>query len=68
VAGAFNEKVGMMEKPLLLIPTEPEKVEMLCVLSVCWAELPMLRMLSIYYNKIVPNARTAIRALGTIIQ
>jgi len=34
VAGLFNEKVGTIEKPLLVIPTEPEKVEILCVLSV----------------------------------
>lgn len=33
VAGLFKEKVGTIEKPLLVIPTEPEKVETLCVLS-----------------------------------
>lgn len=39
VAGLFKEKVGTIEKPLLVIPTEPEKVETLCVLS---ADCPKL--------------------------
>jgi len=33
VAGLFKEKVGTIEKPLLVIPTEPEKVEIFWVLS-----------------------------------
>jgi hypothetical protein len=33
VAGLFKENVGTIEKPLLVMPTEPEKVETLWVLS-----------------------------------
>jgi hypothetical protein len=33
----FSEKVGIIEKPLLVKPTEPEKTEIFLVLSLVWA-------------------------------
>jgi hypothetical protein len=33
-AGAFNENEGIIEKPLFVKPTDPEKVEIFLVLSV----------------------------------
>jgi len=33
VVGLFKEKVGTIEKPLLVIPTEPEKEDIFLVLS-----------------------------------
>ena len=38
MAGLFREKAGIIEKPLLVIPTEPEKLVMLFVLSGVCAE------------------------------
>jgi hypothetical protein len=37
-AGLFNEKVGTIEKPLLVAVIDPEKCVMAFVLSIFWAK------------------------------